>query len=107
MRLLRPLTGCSLFDRKSDDEIRQELNVTNITDLTEYENRSSYLWLYSPLLDLGCFFNFIIFYTVCRTPWKGDRPQFILMVWPKTKQRDFISFCHIMVNILVSYSESP
>jgi hypothetical protein len=35
---------------------------------------SIYLWLYSPLLDLGCFFSFLIFYTVSRTPWMGDQP---------------------------------
>jgi hypothetical protein len=30
-----------------------------------------YLWLYSPLLDLGLFFSFLIL--VCRTPWTGDQ----------------------------------
>jgi hypothetical protein len=33
-----------------------------------------YLWLCSPLLDLGCFFSFLILYTVGRTPWTGDQP---------------------------------
>jgi hypothetical protein len=34
-----------------------------------------YLWLYSPLLDLGRFSVFcLIFYTVSRTPWTGDQP---------------------------------
>jgi hypothetical protein len=32
------------------------------------------LWLYSPLLDLGGFVSFLIFYTVGRTPWTGDQP---------------------------------
>jgi hypothetical protein len=32
------------------------------------------LWLYSPLLDLGRFFSFLILYTVGRTPWTGDQP---------------------------------
>jgi hypothetical protein len=32
-----------------------------------------YLWLYSLLLDLGCFFSSLIFYTVGRTPWSGDQ----------------------------------
>jgi hypothetical protein len=36
--------------------------------------KSICIWLYSPLLDLGCFFNFLIFYTVGRTPWTGDQP---------------------------------
>jgi hypothetical protein len=27
-----------------------------------------YLWLYSPLLDLGRFFSFLIFYAVGKTP---------------------------------------
>jgi hypothetical protein len=34
---------------------------------------SIYLWLYSPLLDLGRIFSFLIFYTVVRTPWTGDQ----------------------------------
>jgi hypothetical protein len=32
------------------------------------------LWVYSPLLDLGCFFNFLSLYTDGRTPWTGDQP---------------------------------
>jgi hypothetical protein len=32
------------------------------------------IWLYSPLLDLGRFFSFLIFYTICRTHWMGDQP---------------------------------
>jgi hypothetical protein len=35
---------------------------------------SIYLWPYSPLLDLGRFFSFLILYTVCMTPWTGDQP---------------------------------
>jgi hypothetical protein len=30
--------------------------------------------LYSPLLGLGRFLSFLIFYTVGRTPWTGDQP---------------------------------
>jgi hypothetical protein len=33
----------------------------------------TYIWIYSPLLDFAPF-NFFIFYTVNRTPWKGDQP---------------------------------
>jgi hypothetical protein len=33
-----------------------------------------YLWLYSPLLGLGRFFSFFIFYTVGKSPWTGDQP---------------------------------
>jgi hypothetical protein len=33
-----------------------------------------YLWRYSPLLDLGRFFSFLVFYTVGRIPWTGDQP---------------------------------
>jgi hypothetical protein len=36
--------------------------------------KSIYLWLYSPLLDLGRFFSFLILYTVGRTPSTGDQP---------------------------------
>jgi hypothetical protein len=35
---------------------------------------SIYLWLCSPLLDLGRFFSFLTLYTVGRTPWTGDQP---------------------------------
>jgi hypothetical protein len=31
------------------------------------------LWLYSPLLDLGRFFSFLILYTAGRTRWTGDQ----------------------------------
>jgi hypothetical protein len=42
---------------------------------TEYEAVMSFisLWLYSPLLDLGRFFSFLIIYTVGRIPCKGDQ----------------------------------
>jgi hypothetical protein len=30
------------------------------------------LWIYSSLLDLGCFFSFLILYTTVRTQWTGD-----------------------------------
>jgi hypothetical protein len=33
-----------------------------------------YLWLYSPLLELGRFFSFLILYTDGRTPRTGDQP---------------------------------
>jgi hypothetical protein len=33
-----------------------------------------YLWLCSPLLDLGRFFSFLILYRIGRTPWTGDQP---------------------------------
>jgi hypothetical protein len=35
---------------------------------------SIYRWLYSPLLDLGRFFNFLILYTLDRIRWTGDQP---------------------------------
>jgi hypothetical protein len=35
---------------------------------------SIYLRLYSPVLDPGLFFSFLILYTVGRTPWTGDQP---------------------------------
>jgi hypothetical protein len=37
-------------------------------------NQSISQWLYSPLLDLGRFFSFLIFYTVTRAFWMGDQP---------------------------------
>jgi membrane protein DedA with SNARE-associated domain len=36
-------------------------------------SRSLSPWLYSPLLNLGRFFSFLILYTVGRTPWTGDQ----------------------------------
>jgi hypothetical protein len=36
---------------------------------------SMYLWLYSPLLGLGCFFSFLNFYIVGRTRWTGISPS--------------------------------
>jgi hypothetical protein len=39
MRLLRQLANYILLDQKIDEEFRQELNVTNITDIIKYENR--------------------------------------------------------------------
>jgi hypothetical protein len=33
-----------------------------------------YLWLHSPLLCLGCYFSFLNFYAVGRTPWTGVQP---------------------------------
>jgi hypothetical protein len=40
------------------------------------DSNESYLslWLYSPLLGLGRFFSFLIFYKVGRTPWMGCDP---------------------------------
>jgi hypothetical protein len=35
---------------------------------------SVYLWFCALLLGLGRFFSFLVFYTVHRTPWKGDQP---------------------------------
>jgi hypothetical protein len=45
-----------------------------INQLTAPRTLSIYLWLYSPLLDFGRFFSFLIFYTVGSTPWTGDQP---------------------------------
>jgi hypothetical protein len=35
---------------------------------------SVYLWLYTPLLDFGPFFSFLILYTVDRALWTGYQP---------------------------------
>jgi hypothetical protein len=40
----------------------------------ETHKHSIYLWHYSPLLDLGLFFSFLVLYTVGRTPWTRDQP---------------------------------
>ncbi|KAJ4438978.1 hypothetical protein ANN_14932 [Periplaneta americana] len=40
MRLLRPIAGYSLLDHKRNEDIRQELNMPNITEtITEYRNK--------------------------------------------------------------------
>jgi hypothetical protein len=48
--------------------IADVLDVTScsLVDLSDYLN--IYLWLYSPLLDLGRFFSFLFLYIVGRTP---------------------------------------
>jgi hypothetical protein len=46
--------------------------------LTGTIHPSIHLWLDSPLFGLGRFLNFLIFYTVGRTPWTGDQP----VAWP-------------------------
>jgi hypothetical protein len=49
--------------------IKQRLGVSHkITSIHKLLYPPIYLWLYSPLLDLGCFFSFLILYTVSRTP---------------------------------------
>jgi hypothetical protein len=50
---------------------------------------SVYLWVYSPLLGLGHFFSFLIFYTVGRTPWTGD--QLVVRPLPPQNKRIQIS----------------
>jgi hypothetical protein len=45
-----------------------------------------HLWLYSPLLNLGPFFSFLILYRVGRTPWTGDRPVARPLPTHRTKQ---------------------
>jgi hypothetical protein len=47
---------------------------------------SIYLWLYSPLFDLGRFFTFLILYTVGRAPWTGDQPIAMPLHTHGTKQ---------------------
>jgi hypothetical protein len=44
------------------------------------------LWLYSPLLDLGRFFNFLILYTVGRTPWSRDQSVTCPLLTHRTTQ---------------------
>jgi hypothetical protein len=52
---------------------------------------SMYLWLYSPLLGLGRFFNFLNLYTVGRTSWTGDqhvaRPLYLYTEQHKQNKR--------------------
>jgi hypothetical protein len=51
------------------------INVTVIWRLLQIKPSALIcLWLYSPLLDLGRFFSFLILHTVGRTPWTGDQP---------------------------------
>jgi hypothetical protein len=44
------------------------------------------LWLYSPLLGFGCFFTYLVLYTVGRTPWTSDQP----VARPLPKHRDTV-----------------
>jgi hypothetical protein len=50
---------------------RESMSATHIKYLFYL---SIYLWLYSPLLNPGRFFTFLILYTVGRIPWTGDQP---------------------------------
>jgi hypothetical protein len=45
-----------------------------------------YLWFYSPLLGLGRFFSFLIFYIVSRTPWTSDQSVAKLLPAYRTEQ---------------------
>jgi hypothetical protein len=45
------------------------------TNRLSYGTASLFIWLYSPLLELGRFYSFSwSFYTVGRIPWTGDKP---------------------------------
>jgi hypothetical protein len=50
-------------------------NLSNLCSHYSYKTGILYVWLYSPRLGLGCFFSFLILYTVCRTPWTGISPS--------------------------------
>jgi hypothetical protein len=52
--------------------LQGQVTSLNMINLSIY--LSIYLWLYSPFLDLGRFFQFLILYTFGRTPWTGDQP---------------------------------
>jgi hypothetical protein len=54
------------FQQKLHDT---EYQMKSVRDVARTENIC--LWLYGPLLGLGRFFSFFIFYTVGRTPWTG------------------------------------
>jgi hypothetical protein len=46
----------------------------HVLKLETIRDQVFYLWLYSPLLNLGHFFGFLILYTDSRIPWTGDQP---------------------------------
>jgi hypothetical protein len=50
---------------------------------------SSLLWIFNPLLSLGRFLSFFIFYTVGRTPWTGDQPVARPLPTHRTTQREY------------------
>jgi hypothetical protein len=57
--------------------IRYEDNDKNILTGVEAPTACGHTfnpWLYSPLLDLGRFFSFLILHTVGIIPWTGDEP---------------------------------
>jgi hypothetical protein len=62
------LTSDSFFPNKT------YFSLNNIKLIIILKYLSIYLMLYSPLLDLGHFFSFLILYTVGRTPWTRDQP---------------------------------
>jgi hypothetical protein len=63
----------------------------NIDQLAKLElagaSKFFYLWLYSSLLGLDRFLNFLMFYTVGRTPWPGDQSVARLLPTYTAKQK--------------------
>jgi hypothetical protein len=53
---------------------------------SKFQMHHIYLDFYSPLLDLGRFFSFLIFHTVGRTRWVGDQPVTRLLPAHRTTQ---------------------
>jgi hypothetical protein len=80
----------SNIQQASMQSVNQQMSVKSVTESMRQNVQASsqtspnvnqalclglsvYLWLYSPFLDLGRFFNFLILYTVGRTLWTGDQ----------------------------------
>jgi hypothetical protein len=62
------------FRKKRVNSLAIRLSGTVVNGDCVIFSHPYHLWLYSPLLDLGRFFSFLILYTVGRTPWTGDQP---------------------------------
>jgi hypothetical protein len=66
--------GCSDPRESKEDEHKYVMSHSHSITIHPSVSLPTYLRLYSPLLDLGHFFSFLIFYTVGRTRWTGDQP---------------------------------
>jgi hypothetical protein len=67
---------CSNTDYIYGKYLSLGLIIKIILEFYNYVLQNSFIhqWLYSPLLDPGRFFCFIIRYTVDMPPWTGDQP---------------------------------
>jgi hypothetical protein len=75
---LQIFISCSLF----------VYNFTEFINTHPLHRLSIYLWLYSPLLEPGHFFSFLILCTGSTTPWTGDQSITRLLLTHRTQTQN-------------------